>query len=101
MLSVTALTILLQASGALRELKMVSIDGPFSLAPFSGLMTALSSHQVPLISLRFEIEDADCEIFPGFGPNVLEDIFQKFPALEELCLDQEDDEPWPMRWVSQ
>jgi hypothetical protein len=102
MLSLAALKILLlQADGALRQLKMLSINGPYSLSPLLGLMTVFSSHRVPLTSLRFEIEDVYCEIFAGFGPDVLEDIFQKFPALEELCLDQEDDDYWPMRWVSE
>jgi hypothetical protein len=80
---------------------MLSIDGPYSLAPLLGLMTALSGHQVPLTSLRFEPEDPNCDIFAGFGPKVLEEIFQMFPNLEELCLDQEDGNFWPMQWVSE
>jgi hypothetical protein len=79
---------------------MLSIDGPYSLPPLSEIFRSLSSHQISLVKLRFKVDSVDYEIFTGFGPAFLEGIFQRFPALEELCLDQEVHLKWPMYWVS-
>jgi hypothetical protein len=79
---------------------MLSINGPYSLPPLSELLSSLSSHQVPLVTLRFKLDAMPYGILSGFEPALLEMIFQKFPDLEELCLDQSIDLRWPMPWVS-
>jgi hypothetical protein len=79
---------------------MLSTNGHCSLPALSEIFRSLSSHQVPLVGLRIEVDGVNRKIPAGFNPAFLEGIFQSFPALEELCLDQKVERAWPKPWVS-
>lgn len=98
-----------QDGGILRNLRTLSIEGPDSQQDLSNLLAILHKHNVPVSNFRFLVDDADFEILDGFGASSLEEVFDRLPSLETLCVDQfnhnnEDNspgcEPLPGEWVS-